>query len=223
MQELETPGLPHLPALGCRVRRTAAVRDPGLPHLPALVPPSLRPLVRGGDCPSCFCSWAEQRPLAAGRWPGPPGGRLPRAPAPWSLAVHAESSSLEAQRACGRRTFPDLQPGSPCGRLAGCVVILFTVSPTLGGSSSRMFSSWVGRQAGGRWARLLARPTAPGAMLQGGSGPGSPCPHLCSQLAVPCSQVRWADAPRGPPGPPASASPPVKRQPTQPSGGAFTP
>ena len=52
-------------------------------------------------------------------------------------------------------------PGWLCGAS-------WTVPPTPGGGSPQMFYSWVGRQAGGRWARLRAHPTAPGAVLQGG-------------------------------------------------------
>lgn len=168
-------GLPHLPALGCRVRCTAAVRDPGLPRLPALVPPSLGPLVRGGDCLSCSCSWAEQRPLAAGRWPGPPGGRLPRAPASWSLAVSMQS----------------LPPWRPSGHVAGgrsqtcsrgCHVGAW---PAARWPCSLSLPPWAvahpgcfppgsgGRREGGGPGALPA-PRHPGPCRSGARGPGSP-------------------------------------------------
>lgn len=139
-----------------------------------LAPLSLRPLVCGGGCPSCPRTWAEQRRLVAGGWPRPPG-----APAVGSCSLeagsfHAGSSSLEAQRARSSWTLPDLQPGSSCGRLAGCVGPRGLSLPPRAAAHPGCFPSGSGGRREGGGPGSAPAPQHPGPCCRGAEGPGSP-------------------------------------------------
>lgn len=197
---LETLACPTCPPWGGGSDTPLGSDTPACPACPPwpwpLAPLSLRPLVCGGGCLSRSRIWVEQRPLAAGGWPGPPGGaccgllllRGQQFPCGvFVLGGPAGTRPMDAPRpATGVAMWT---PGRLRGGLIDC--------PSHPGQRLTPDVFLLGWEAGGREVGQAPRPphSTWGCVAGRLRVPGPLCPHLCSQLAFPCSRVKVGRCP----------------------------